>query len=799
MAETYTSVMRRGNVVTAKNEMLQVNYNLATGVWNYMDATGYSIIRNAYAKIRLRDGTTITTTDDCHRSFKTSSTSDDILGNCRQIKFSHKIDDTLPCVNIYLKFYDKQPFLILSLGLENQTKGKIQIEQLNLIDVSPIDSEPQGGVCLGIDPATCHLLLNTYATPTVGMQDVYDGYDATAMEVNESQYDGLLYDTESKRSLVFGFLTFQKWLSHISVGYDSNLQADKNQKHINKWGLYHKCENKTCQAGEEIFSEPVYLNFSSPVSDAHEMYAQLTAQLMGAVTLPKVFSGWACWQNASSEISEEQVNQQLDWITRHQEFYPIKPNSIEYIQIGMGWEKQLGSNEADAERFPNGMKWLAEQIHQRGLKAGLCITPFCADANARVTKEHPEYMLHDSEGHLILVEREDDSHIAFFDPSHQGAQEYIRNQISQIIGDWEYDLIRVNLLAQAGGPAHDSSETDEVVYHDNSLTSVQAYRRGISLLTEHAEASERDVILLPYCSYNGANIGIFRSSCVNALHPCKLTTQLWEDEVGAKELIRSWASRFYLHNILWTNDFGAILLEDSLPLNEVLVVVTAAAMSGGIVFAGDDLVNLSVERADILSKMFPLYGKSASPIDYYDNNYPQIWNLKISSPFDEWNIVALFNWADMDAEVSFKLEEIGLDSSKYFIAHEFWSKEYLGEFKGNITLPNLPPRSVKLLSLREERDVPQFLSTDMHFTQGGVEILSAGWDVRSNSFLIVCQNPKPSVGNIFIYVPEDYVPASIACLGAEYNFSWLKPVYQIKLAPTDKLVHISVRFGKTSG
>ena len=793
MAETYTSVMRHGNVVTAKNELLQVNYNLATGVWNYMDATGYTIIRDAYAKVKLRNGTTITTKDDGHRSFKTSSVSDDI-GACRQIKFSHKIDQNRPSVDIYLKFYDKQPFVILSLGLENQTKNDIQIEQLNLIDVSPIDNKPQGGIYLGVDPSTFHLFLNTPATTAVGTRDVYDGYDATAMTSNESQHDGLLYDTESKRALIFGFLTFQKWFSHISTGYDSKLQADKNQKGINKWSLYHKGENNTCRAGEEILSESIYLNFSSSVSEARKIYTQLIAQLMGAVTLDAVFSGWVCWQGDSAEISEEHVMRQLDWITRHPEFYPTAAKSMEYIQIGLGWEKQLGRNEADGKRFPNGMKWLAEQIHQKGLKAGICIAPFCGDEGLHIIKEHPEYMLHDSEGNLVLVEQEDNSRIAFFDPSHQGTQEYIRNRITPIIDDWGYDLIKVDLLSYRSSMA-----TGEVVYHDNSLTSVQAYRLAINLLAEHTEASERDAILLPYCSYDGANIGIFKSSCVSAAHPCKIATQLWEDDVGSKELTRGWASRLHLHDTIWTNDFGPILLKDSLPLNEALVVVTAAALSGGIVFAGDDLINLSAERADILAKMFPLYGKAASPIDLYDNNYPQIWNLKISSPFDNWNIVGIFNWADLDADVSFKLTDIGLDSEKYFLAHEFWSKEYLGEFKGSIILPDLPPRSVKLLCLREERDVPQLLSTDMHFTQGGVEILSAGWDARSNSFLVVCQNPKQSDGTIFIYVPEDYVPASVAGYGAEYNFNWRRPVYQIKLAPTDKLVHLSVHLGKTSG
>jgi hypothetical protein len=161
--------------------------------------------------------------------------------------------------------------------------------------------------------------------------------------------------------------------------------------------------------------------------------------------------------------------------------------------------------------------------------------------------------------------------------------------------------------------------------------------------------------------------------------------------------------------------------------------------------------------------------------------------------------VGIFNWSDEPQDIYFDLERLGLSSSKSFLIHEFWSNEYIGEFQEKVTIFDVPPRSVKLLCIREMKNVPQLLSTDTHFTQGGIEILSAGWDSRGQSFLAVYQNPRPSASSLFIYVPDAYVPTSMACFGTEYNFQWRYPIYRIDLAPTTNVVNLSVNFGKTSG
>ena len=818
MAEAHKlSVMRRGNLVMARNEFTQVNYNLATGTWSYADKAGYTVIRNAYAKIILQDGTTITTTDNCYREFTTEWVDDAIGGSCRQIKFSHlysfllgnetnksfQTEPNYPRVNIYLRFYDKQPYLVLIVGVENLSfdlakDGEIGIAQVNLIDISPIDGKPQGGIYLGKEPSRYHVLLNTYVQSSKGMMDVYDGFSTELMNPDESQYDGLLYDTESKRSLKFGFLTFKKWWSAVKIGYSTSLQLDKDSKGINSWSLYHKFENKVLiNRNEELFSEPAYLNFSSPVEEGQKLYTQLVGRLMDAISLDTVYSGWSHWQRELQELKADTVIKNMDWITKHQEFYPIMPKGMEYISIDLGWQKWYGCNEADLERFPNGMKWMAEQIHAKGLKAGICIVPFGAMPDAPITQSHPEYMLHDSEGNMIRVfDQEVNAEVVLLDASHPEVQKYIRSRIRQIIDDWEYDLIKADLLSYARGPGAD---VPDVVYYDDSLTSMEVYRMGISLLKEIIESGSKDVILTSCCACNSPSIGILRSNYSSVGHLRRLANQFWEDKIGFKKLINAWASRFHLNNTVWTNDFGSIIVGSSHPLNEALVITTASALSGGIVSIGDDLTKLESERAELLSKILPLYGKTANIIGFYDDDYPQIWNLKVEAPFDNWNVVGIFNWSDGLEDISFELEQLGLSSSKSFLIHEFWSNEYIGEFQKSVMILNIPPRSVKLLCIREMKDVPQLLSTDTHFTQGGIEILSAGWDARSQTFLTVYRNPKTSASSLFIYVPDDYVPASMACLGTEYKFQWHQPIYRIDLAPTKNIVNLSVHFGRTSG
>ena len=275
----------------------------------------------------------------------------------------------------------------------------------------------------------------------------------------------------------------------------------------------------------------------------------------------------------------------------------------------------------------------------------------------------------------------------------------------------------------------------------------------------------------------------------------------WHHQRGTKHRLSRYAAHLREHNVLWQHIFGEITVDEPRPINEVIVEMTAAALSGGSVFCADRIETLAALRAVYLSKIFPLVGEAATPVDLYDEPFPRIWSLPLSTSYETWHLAAIFNWNDHEDDAYFELEALGLPKSKEFLVHDFWMRQYLGKVAQKVNLLNIPPRSVKLLCFREEQDVPQLLATDMHYTQGNVEILSAGWDNHNQSYLLVCQPLRQTEGTCFIHVPEDYLPISVASYGSDYQYNWDKPIYQLTFTQTqpDQLVHASIHFAKTSG
>ena len=169
-----------------------------------------------------------------------------------------------------------------------------------------------------------------------------------------------------------------------------------------------------------------------------------------------------------------------------------------------------------------------------------------------------------------------------------------------------------------------------------------------------------------------------------------------------------------------------------------------------------------------------------------------------SSMIETWNVVGIFNWQEYSDQIAFGLADIGLDKSKTYLVHDFWNRQFLGTVENSLTLMDVPPQSGRLLCIRQEKKVPQLLATDLHFSQGGADILSIGWDQDRQTLLLVCRSPRQN-GTIFLYLPDDYLPIETACVGARYTYRWQSPIHQIKLSQAQqKVVQISVRFTKTS-
>lgn len=81
--------------------------------------------------------------------------------------------------------------------------------------------------------------------------------------------------------------------------------------------------------------------------------------------------GWSSWNNYRTKTTEEQIRKVADAMVST----GLKDVGYQYVDIDVGWffnkRDADGNMVADKERFPSGMKALADYIHSKGLKAGI--------------------------------------------------------------------------------------------------------------------------------------------------------------------------------------------------------------------------------------------------------------------------------------------------------------------------------------------------------------------------------------------------------------------------------------------
>ncbi len=859
------SISRLGKLVVINHQKYQIEFNLSKGTWNYSNKNGKTIIKNAFTQIGLKDDTTLKTSNAGFREFHTEPLKTDSFGTYQTLRFSYetaitnelrlkddfgssdknldasqqsskdspvKKDDTPDGTGVrihtYLTCYTDHPYILLRVGVENLNQTPICLKNITLIDIST----QHGGIQLDGHPSQYHLFLKM---PPIAFtqgthRKIYDGFNLKQDNTSQPCQDGILHDTDSKRSFVFGFITTNKWWPRMQIGYQ--VSKRKPQQGLTTWALYHDCENKECQTGEEVTSEIGYLDFSEDASTSYKRYTERLAAENGAQTLSALpenssyneasansivqntFSGWSLSsENIQEDIGADVIVENTRSIAKNPLFKPSLTGGIDYIQLEAGWQESAGNLSINRDRFPEGMTSVVEQIHANGFKAGICIDPFSIEPNSKLIQKHPEVCLRsinsektppeDGKAKTGVLNEPIEVHLpgrgmplAILDVSHPKTQAHVKKVIRQLVDEWGYDLIKADLSSYTIGMM---SVAPNVTWHDRSLTSAELYRLAVRLLTEAVEAVKSEVILAGYNVIESAGIGNFSLNYPLLRQKYVDSSDTWHQQNGTKQRVSRYAGYLTAHKTLWNHAYGDLVVDEPRPINEAIVEITAAALSGATVSCANSPTTFSLPRAELVAKLFPLSGEAATPIDRYDEPFPRTWYLPVKTQRESWNLVGIFNWKDHQDDIHLNLDAVGLNPEKDYLVHDFWMRQYLGIVSKNVTLMNIAPRTAKLLCLREVKQVPQLLSTDMHYTQGSVEVLSAGWDSHSQSYLLICQPPRHTEGTFFIHVPDDYMPVAVSAYGSGYQYKWEKPIYQLTFGATESLIHASIQFTKTSG
>jgi Alpha galactosidase C-terminal beta sandwich domain len=150
--------------------------------------------------------------------------------------------------------------------------------------------------------------------------------------------------------------------------------------------------------------------------------------------------------------------------------------------------------------------------------------------------------------------------------------------------------------------------------------------------------------------------------------------------------------------------------------DEARVMITIAALSGGIFMLGDDLETLPAERLALLRNPNVLGlvgGPAAEPVHLFSapereaqdhwfafpQELPPLW---VRREPDGSAVVAVYNWSDSARPYRLHFHEV-TDASGAFAVTDLWSPRRggraLGVKTGALRL-TLPPHSVRLLKMR---------------------------------------------------------------------------------------------------
>ena len=142
---------------------------------------------------------------------------------------------------------------------------------------------------------------------------------------------------------------------------------------------------------------------------------------------------------------------------------------LEMVVVDDGWfvnrhgeNGQLGDWQVDLVKFPQGLRPLADQAHQQGLKFGLWLEPEMVTTNSQLYRDHPDWSLHYQQRAPITAR-----HQLVLDLSQPAVQEHLLTTIIKLIETNQLDYLKWDMnrhLTQVGNDFLPGNQQGELYY-----------------------------------------------------------------------------------------------------------------------------------------------------------------------------------------------------------------------------------------------------------------------------------------------------------------------------------------------
>lgn len=151
---------------------------------------------------------------------------------------------------------------------------------------------------------------------------------------------------------------------------------------------------------------------------------------------------WCSWYAYYETITEEQLATDIQ---------DLRGLPFDVVQVDDGWEQLVGDWEPN-EKFPSGMKALADRISDAGMTPGLWLAPFIALPTSRFARENPELLLRDADGEPVIAGNNWGTGYYALDLSRPAAREHVAALIHRVVHEWGFRYLKLDFINAGAVP-----------------------------------------------------------------------------------------------------------------------------------------------------------------------------------------------------------------------------------------------------------------------------------------------------------------------------------------------------------
>lgn len=298
-------------------------------------------------------------------------------------------------------------------------------------------------------------------------------------------------------------------------------------------------------------------------------------------------AGYSSWYNRYQNIDEGSILSDLEGCAKL-----LKSGDL--FQIDDGWQPYVGDwLYTNGRKFPHGLKPIAEDIHRRGLKAGLWLAPFVCQKGSEIYEKHPDWLLQ-VEGKNWYCGHNWGGFYAL-DIDNPQVVAYLERSFRQIFDDWGFDLVKLDFL-YAAAPFGSQRESRA----GRMIRAMELLRRfcGDKLILGCGVPLMPAFGLVDYCRI-GCDVGLdWANSWV-----MRRTNR---EYVSTRNAILNSIFRRQLNGRAFLNDPDVFFLrEDNLKLSrdEKFILATVNSLFGGLLLCSDDMSEYSPEARALYARL----------------------------------------------------------------------------------------------------------------------------------------------------------------------------------------------------